>query len=686
MKHLGTMAQFQEMATILSIQKAQNGSMKAVYDDFWIEILGSNSFNLASVHKSLQFIIQDLNKSNITTVKKYQKYDNFKGEWKSIANLMDLELKILKYGNMFDWSTDRIGTILLKSLNRLEITKTRCEKEKHEAIRLIKELYILPQKQDASLSEITHIFSMKDFRELTKNSSRLTRAPSSLIDIPEEFVTCFKFAIEMFNLSMIQKKLAYDNKDDVQEQFKSRSPCQETNVAAECKKYCVWHQDIEQKLAKNNFMQIMKYGMPQRKLVLDYNDWEFEMAKALFGEENVHNIPNRIAPSPFIVFCYRRNQGYSGNDIGMHAPVCNDFFPTPSDIGMTMTKNLNDIIKVDKIHEDLFDYDSKDRLLNLKIDGKIWSETTLVLDTNDNTFPLAQTYPRELQPGSRAIQIQFHQSKEIANMIKDNNYDDDDTEPFSFEPGYEYYLDIHPYGQISTEEFKSMNKETRQCNLDSEVNDSGIFKIYSQTNCRYECHVKIAIKSCGCKPWDFIDKTEVRECDVFGRTCFFNTFESLTTSPDEKCRHCPKNCDFMKFKVVQSGQKKALYWSTEYFRIRDEKITGIDAFKDFLMDENKTLLDSGFMNMYNALSQSENTFKNLPIQKYENWIVVHLRFKKPEVNIISPKYSTFDMIGNFGGQFGLFEQVTGASFLGIINLIVIFIKLFLSIFKLSFDA
>ena len=100
---------------------------------------------------------------------------------------------------------------------------------------------------------------------------------------------------------------------------------------------------------------------------------------------------------------------------------------------------------------------------------------------------------------------------------------------------------------------------------------------------------------------------------------------------------------------------------------------GNKAFVDLLEDVNGTIIDEGLRSAY---SMFYNSFEeNYPLDKYGSFIIIHLTFKKPDITIISPKYSVFDMIGNFGGQFGLFEQVTGASFLGIINLIILTIKL-----------
>ena len=68
----------------------------------------------------------------------------------------------------------------------------------------------------------------------------------------------------------------------------------------------------------------------------------------------------------------------------------------------------------------------------------------------------------------------------------------------------EYYFDVTPSGQLTSDSFKSLNINQRDCHLDNEVPEQSIFKIYTQSNCKYECHVKMALESCQCIPWDFI--------------------------------------------------------------------------------------------------------------------------------------------------------------------------------------
>ena len=58
----------------------------------------------------------------------------------------------------------------------------------------------------------------------------------------------------------------------------------------------------------------------------------------------------------------------------------------------------------------------------------------------------------------------------------------------------------------------------------------------------------LAKNECKCTPWDFESTGKMSpECDIFGRTCFFNAMEKLSQSPIDKCSHCIKECDYMKY-------------------------------------------------------------------------------------------------------------------------------------------
>ena len=58
----------------------------------------------------------------------------------------------------------------------------------------------------------------------------------------------------------------------------------------------------------------------------------------------------------------------------------------------------------------------------------------------------------------------------------------------------------------------------------------------------------------------------------------------------------------------------------------------------------------------------------------QNSIIVHLKFMTPEIDFIEVKYSTMDKVATFGGNFGIFEMVTGWSLFGILNLGLLIFK------------
>ena len=68
---------------------------------------------------------------------------------------------------------------------------------------------------------------------------------------------------------------------------------------------------------------------------------EKELATKIFGEKRTRDLKHKIAPFPLILFCYREDEGFLGEDFGMFAKACNEFFPTPTDQGICLTTNMD---------------------------------------------------------------------------------------------------------------------------------------------------------------------------------------------------------------------------------------------------------------------------------------------------------------------------------------------------------
>ena len=126
---------------------------------------------------------------------------------------------------------------------------------------------------------------------------------------------------------------------------------------------------------------------------------------------------------------------------------------------------------------------------------------------------------------------------------------DKDQRSVSLKPGFEYEIELYPYGQVSTEDFRHMSLSKRSCRLMDETMEGATHPIYTKANCLYDCRIQQALNKCLCIPWDFVNSFESPwECDIFGRTCFFNVIENITHAKDQSCSHCIEECDWIQYR------------------------------------------------------------------------------------------------------------------------------------------
>ena len=104
------------------------------------------------------------------------------------------------------------------------------------------------------------------------------------------FVNCFIRVSD----KMSEKENDYFDKNNFS-QNTLISPCMEPKKYPECIDYCNWHKNYFKAWPKEDFMTIMKFGMPQRKLFLEtILPNEKKMAEKLFGSENTKNLNGMI--------------------------------------------------------------------------------------------------------------------------------------------------------------------------------------------------------------------------------------------------------------------------------------------------------------------------------------------------------------------------------------------------------
>ena len=316
--------------------------------------------------------------------------------------------------------------------------------------------------------------------------------------------------------------------------------------------------------------------MPQRKLSLEpIIPIEKDLATKTFGENNMFsNLTHYTVSFPLIIFCNeRKNQAFFGDSIsGFSAEFCNQFFPAPTDVGICLSKNLN-IKKIFNVNDDYTTFMEVEHQKSGSLIGmsSYLAQSTYVLTTTAlnvkeshecdimgftcTTKRYATTTPRNSNKNFN-IQMQIHQNKSLGNILDDKNVNLQ-TKSITLKPGYEYTIEVFPTGQESSNGFKKLSFEQRSCRLDHEIPEGSSFKVYSKTNCLYDCYIAEAFQKCQCIPWDFIHNIkESNECDIFGRTCFMNVFENSTQFPKNLCPFCIKECDMVEFKRKILSVKK----------------------------------------------------------------------------------------------------------------------------------
>ena len=101
------------------------------------------------------------------------------------------------------------------------------------------------------------------------------------------------------------------------------------------------------------------------------------------------------------------------------------------------------------------------------------------------------------------------------------------------------------------------------------------------------------------------------------------------------------------------------------------KCTGHKSFCEYILDYNGTFVDKAFEKAENIRS----SYKGNREKMFEDFFIIHFRFMQPNIELIDAKYTTLDLFANFGGNFGIFAEITGCSFLVLLNLFILMFKI-----------
>ncbi len=560
-------------------------------------------------------------------------------------------------------------------------------------------MFTLPGSPGLNLINIADLMTIADYGQLSQD-----RLDFMMYEVDPQ--TTYMGGLDDNTRECFRKQL---DVHDSGESFIRLSPCQNSNLKSDdiCYSYCQWHKRLTTELTPKQFYTIMKWALPQRQVLMSpFTDEEIDLAKKLFGEDvlrdDLMTTQDQMAHSPLVIFCNeKKNQGWIGEDIGIGASVCSNFYVTPTDVGLCHSKNLalNDVVKVEsnaKSKAFVETYDSFAGPPRMADKGTYWAEATYILDLNAAP-EISTIYPRRNKmvadwPDSiRKVQMQVHSAHELAQILWDPEQDAR-SKSLPLKAGFEYIVELDPQGQWVTSRFLELSPDQQGCvfydnNNNGKDDPSTIFLGYTKPNCKYECKVAKASRLCQCFPWDFLHLQDEREstnnfgeCDVFGRTCFLNAIANMTHNDHDDCSEtCKEACVFLDFykRIAETKplvRKTDFYSSSDWFTNFANKCHGDPGLCAYLNNENTTFDDVATTNLimdYTGWSTAE-----IADSRLESIVVVHVRYLSPkfELTMLDARLTYYDKMASLGGMFGILTQLTGFSMLNMIHLVVLIVK------------
>lgn len=125
-------------------------------------------------------------------------------------------------------------------------------------------------------------------------------------------------------------------------------------------------------------------------------------------------------------------------------------------------------------------------------------------------------------------------------------------ESFQIRPGYNNIIALSGSRIDADEDLRDLSIDQRNCSFSNENSNMKLYKIYSYSNCMFECvllYARETLKanndaSHACIPWFFPSaEASITVCDPWKSVDFFNLM--LNDIPDDTCSHCLPDCNNM---------------------------------------------------------------------------------------------------------------------------------------------
>ena len=564
---------------------------------------------------------------------------------------------------------------------------TEMKKSGHDhMIRKVFEFFSHP-KLNITLSFLSHLYTLTDFGQFGSKSM------FEELDFDTDFKSCFEIMYQDYYENKTIFEVAIENEVSQNPSFMMPSPCSSSSNL-NCAKYCEWHTEVLLKeLLKKEFLALMKLSVPQASLKqAPLNKIERKISEEILGKDNVNEVKFPFLGLAPVIFCkMKSSQKWQGIDAQMYPKICDDFQKSFSDEGVCLTKNfnINDLFYLNSEYGEVFNL-RKSKIVKAEGD-RFEAKATFVLYTNSINInwrafsknanilkDLKNEEDWEIEDLSN-IHLKIHSTSNIAMLAKDPKQRKR-LDSLKLKAGNEYTIRIKPLKQDVTENFERLDKTKRNCLLETEVPKGCQLKLYSLSNCHYECKTNYAMSLCQCCAWDFpLCYNKSSECDVFGRTCFHNVMNRIMLDLDKKCPQCKPSCKKIEYESKILSMKPLIqesdgwYTKSEYF---SEYYGGCSRrdFCDFILDRNNTIEPlSWYEIIYNESPTLKDDKSKNGVRMMKDMIILNVEFENPHVEtvILDTRYSLTDKIAGLGGILGLFGQMTGASFITLLHLLIL---------------
>ena len=123
--------------------------------------------------------------------------------------------------------------------------------------------------------------------------------------------------------------------------------------------------------------------MPQKSVALgSIASKEILFPQKIFGKEHVkQNLSSLISPNPLPIFCRNeKNEEFHGDTLSSMR-FCNDFFLTPTHVGICMSKNVN-VSEIVQIDDNYYHFlEAKEQSSKLKVrKSNYWAVSTFIIN------------------------------------------------------------------------------------------------------------------------------------------------------------------------------------------------------------------------------------------------------------------------------------------------------------------